>query len=140
MPAVRDGLVGVARSGLNAARHSGSPTVQVTLLHRRLMVRDDGAASTRRTGVLVVSGSPACANVPMPWGGADYHVRSGERDVRGDDLVTAPRIKVLVADDHAPTRAGVRASLDAEGFEVIGEASNARAVVGLAVEFDRTSC
>ena len=52
----------------------------------------------------------------------------------GGDVVTGPRIRVLVADDHAPTRAGVRASLDAEGFEVIGEASNARAVVGLAVE------
>jgi DNA-binding NarL/FixJ family response regulator len=49
-------------------------------------------------------------------------------------VVTAPRIRVLVADDHAPTRAGVRASLDAEGFEVVGEASNARVVVELAVE------
>jgi DNA-binding NarL/FixJ family response regulator len=49
-------------------------------------------------------------------------------------VVTGPRIRVLVADDHAPTRAGVRGSLDAEGFEVVGEASNARAVVALAVE------
>ena len=39
------------------------------------------------------------------------------------------RIRVLVADDHAPTRAGVRASLDTEGFEVVGEASNARQAV-----------
>ncbi len=68
-PAVRDGLVGVAREAVtNAARHSGSPTVQVTLSHRRLTVVTTGAASTRRTGVLVVSGSPACANVPMPSG------------------------------------------------------------------------
>ena len=52
----------------------------------------------------------------------------------GGDVVTAPRIRVLVADDHAPTRAGVRGSLDAEGFEVVGEASNARAVVELAVQ------
>ena len=35
-------------------------------------------------------------------------------------------IRVLVADDHAPTRAGVRASLDAAEFEVVAEASNAR--------------
>ena len=43
-PAVRDGLVGVAREAVtNAARHSGSPTVQVTLSHRRLTVGDDGS-------------------------------------------------------------------------------------------------
>ena len=42
-PAVRDGLVGVAREAVtNAARHSGSPTVRVTLSHRRLTVGDDG--------------------------------------------------------------------------------------------------
>ena len=42
-PAVRDGLVGVAREAVtNAARHSGSSTVRVTLSHRRLTVGDDG--------------------------------------------------------------------------------------------------
>lgn len=48
----------------------------------------------------------------------------------------APRITVLVADDHAPTRVGVRASLDSDGFEVVGEAASARAAVTLA---ERTS-
>ena len=47
-------------------------------------------------------------------------------------MVSEERIKVLVADDHAPTRAGVHASLDAEGFQVIGEASNGRQAVELA--------
>lgn len=43
-PAVWDGLVGVAREAVtNAARHSGSPTVQVTLSHGRLTVGDDGS-------------------------------------------------------------------------------------------------
>ena len=43
-PEVRDGLVGVAREAVtNAARHSGSPTVQVTLSDRRLTVVDDGS-------------------------------------------------------------------------------------------------
>ena len=42
-PAVRDGLVGVAREAVtNAARHSGSSTVRVTLSHRQLTVGDDG--------------------------------------------------------------------------------------------------
>jgi signal transduction histidine kinase len=42
-PAVRDELMGVAREAVtNAARHSGSPTVQVTLSDGRLTVGDDG--------------------------------------------------------------------------------------------------
>ena len=50
------------------------------------------------------------------------------------------RIRVLVADDHAPTRAGVRGSLDAEGFEVVGEASNGRMAVDLATELQPDVC
>lgn len=49
-------------------------------------------------------------------------------------------IRVLVADDHAPTRAGVRASLDGQGFEVVAEASNARAATELAVELKPDVC
>lgn len=41
-------------------------------------------------------------------------------------------IRVLLADDHAPTRAGVRAVLEENGFEVIGEAANATQAVELA--------
>jgi len=40
-------------------------------------------------------------------------------------------IRVVVADDHAPTRAGVRASLGAEGFEVVGEAATGKQAVEL---------
>jgi DNA-binding NarL/FixJ family response regulator len=46
--------------------------------------------------------------------------------------VSERRITVLVADDHAPTRAGVRASLDVGGFEVVAEASSARTAVAQA--------
>jgi DNA-binding NarL/FixJ family response regulator len=46
--------------------------------------------------------------------------------------VNSRRITVLVADDHAPTRAGVRASLDDDGFEVVAEASSARTAVAQA--------
>jgi DNA-binding NarL/FixJ family response regulator len=55
-------------------------------------------------------------------------------------VVSGPRIRVVVADDHAPTRAGVLASLDAEGFEVVGEASSARACVELAVSLEPDVC
>jgi signal transduction histidine kinase len=42
-PTVRDGLVGVAREAVtNAAQHSGSSIVRVTLSDRRLIVGDDG--------------------------------------------------------------------------------------------------
>jgi DNA-binding NarL/FixJ family response regulator len=49
-------------------------------------------------------------------------------------------IRVLVADDHAPTRAGVRASLDAEGFEVVGEAATSRQAVDMARELQPDVC
>lgn len=49
-------------------------------------------------------------------------------------------IRVLVADDHAPTRAGVRASLGSVGFEVVAEASNARQATKLAVELAPDVC
>ncbi|HEX6920615.1 MAG TPA: response regulator transcription factor [Actinomycetes bacterium] len=54
--------------------------------------------------------------------------------------MTDGRVRVLVADDHAPTRAGVRASLDADGFEVVAEASNARQAVSLALELKPDVC
>lgn len=54
--------------------------------------------------------------------------------------MSGERIRVLVADDHAPTRAGVRASLDAEGFDVVGEAPNGRVAVQLAVELQPDVC
>ena len=55
-------------------------------------------------------------------------------------MVSAKRVTVLVADDHAPTRAGVHASLDAEGFEVVGEAASARAAVTMALELKPDVC
>ena len=41
--------------------------------------------------------------------------------------------RVLIADDHAPTRAGVRAALEAGGFEITAEASNGEQAVELAL-------
>jgi DNA-binding NarL/FixJ family response regulator len=55
-------------------------------------------------------------------------------------VVTNPRIRVIVADDHAPTRAGVLASLDSDGFDIVGQASNARAAVELAVACEPDVC
>jgi DNA-binding NarL/FixJ family response regulator len=41
--------------------------------------------------------------------------------------------RVLIADDHAPTRAGVRRALDGRGFEVCAEAADAAGAVTAAV-------
>jgi DNA-binding NarL/FixJ family response regulator len=57
------------------------------------------------------------------------------------EVVNLPRrIRVLVADSHAPTRAGVRASLDAESFDVVGEAPDARRAVALAEQLRPDIC
>lgn len=47
---------------------------------------------------------------------------------------------VIVADDHAPTRAGVRMSLEADGFVVVAEASTARGAVQAAQEHRPQVC
>lgn len=45
-----------------------------------------------------------------------------------------PAIRVLVADDHAHTRSGIRMSLERYGFEVCGEAATGRRALDIAVE------
>jgi DNA-binding NarL/FixJ family response regulator len=47
--------------------------------------------------------------------------------------VTARPIRVLIADDHAAVRAGVRDSVEAGGFEVCAEAANAQDAIDLAL-------
>lgn len=46
--------------------------------------------------------------------------------------MTAP-LRALVADDHAATRAGVRAALEADDFVVVAEAATAQAAVAAAL-------
>ena len=47
--------------------------------------------------------------------------------------MSAP-IRIVIADDHAPTRAGIRTVLEGDGFEVCGEAASADAAVELALQ------
>jgi DNA-binding NarL/FixJ family response regulator len=44
----------------------------------------------------------------------------------------AMRIRILLADDHMMVRQGIRAVLEREGFEVVGEATDGREAVKLA--------
>lgn len=48
--------------------------------------------------------------------------------------------RVVIADDHAPTRAAVREALEADGFQVAGEAATAAAAVALAAELHPDIC
>ncbi|WP_181064485.1 response regulator transcription factor [Pseudoclavibacter sp. AY1F1] len=43
---------------------------------------------------------------------------------------TATRVRVLIADDHAAIRAGLRLLLEAHGFDVVGEAADGAAAIG----------
>lgn len=43
-------------------------------------------------------------------------------------------IRVLIADDHPPTRAGVRMALEGSGFEIVAEARTGQQAIALATE------
>jgi two-component system NarL family response regulator len=47
-------------------------------------------------------------------------------------IAPAP-LRVVIADDHPPSRAGVRMALEGNGFVVVAEAANARSAVEVAV-------
>jgi two-component system, NarL family, nitrate/nitrite response regulator NarL len=51
-----------------------------------------------------------------------------------------PLIRVVIADDHPPTREGVRLSLEEDGFEVIGQAANGPQLVEQAVALQPDVC
>jgi DNA-binding NarL/FixJ family response regulator len=53
--------------------------------------------------------------------------------------VTAP-VRVLIADDHAPTRAGVRQVLEGDGFEVCAEVASGAAAVEAALAQEPDVC
>jgi len=50
------------------------------------------------------------------------------------------RLTVVIADDHAPIRAAIRAALEADGFDVVAEAANADAAVALATSHEPNVC
>ena len=51
-----------------------------------------------------------------------------------DNFVAMTTLRVLIADDHPLYRDGLRAALDAAGFDVVGEAAHGRQAVALSLE------
>jgi two-component system NarL family response regulator len=49
-------------------------------------------------------------------------------------------LRVVVADDHPPTRAGVRSALEADGFTVVAEVGDARKAIDAALEHEPDVC
>jgi DNA-binding NarL/FixJ family response regulator len=49
-------------------------------------------------------------------------------------------MRVMIADDHAATRAGARVSVEEGGFEVCGEAANAQDAIDLALQERPDAC
>jgi DNA-binding NarL/FixJ family response regulator len=70
---------------------------------------------------------------------AETLVGAGSGDVGGDPAaVTSPR--VLIADDHAPMRAGVRMALEREGIDVCAEVASAPEAVEAALRERPDAC
>src|SRR4051794_20136624 len=54
--------------------------------------------------------------------------------VESSEPLASERLSVVIADDHAPTRMGVRMALEDAGFDVVGEAATGPAAVAAAIE------
>jgi DNA-binding NarL/FixJ family response regulator len=54
--------------------------------------------------------------------------------------VNGDAIRVLIADDHAALRGGIRRSLEADGFEVCGEAADAGEAIALGEQLRPAVC
>ncbi len=55
-------------------------------------------------------------------------------------MAVSEQLRVVVADDHAPTRAGVRQALEADGWQVVAEVADAPKAVAAALEHRPDVC
>jgi DNA-binding NarL/FixJ family response regulator len=60
--------------------------------------------------------------------------RQSCRGVCDDNFVAMTTLRVLIADDHPLYRDGLRAALDAAGFDMVGEAADGRQAIALGLD------
>ena len=136
----------------NVLRHAGAQAVDVRLTVGadtvRLEVRDDGRGpsgnerrAARARGAYGAGGHARTdqgTGRPRPIrrrAGNGRNARGCRPSVPGDGRMSEDPIRVLVADDHAIVRTGIRHVLEGEpGFTVVGEASTAAEALALALE------
>ena len=139
-PDWRDALLRISREAIaNAVRHGRARTISVQLREGdswRLRVTDDGdgfdlvgAAIEPELRAHEHARARGVARRPLrdlldAWRG---------HDDRGGGAMSRP-VRVLIADDHAPTRAGVRMALEHEGCEVCAEAASAGEAIRAALD------
>ena len=133
---VTENLLRILREAMtNAAKHGASNEVTVRLERAdgvRLVVEDDGCGfdlqgDSRTSGFGLLSMKERAESI---GGSLNLESAACSRDARrGGGAVTAP-IDVLLADDHARTRAMVRAALEQGGdFRVCAEAADAESAL-----------
>ena len=139
-PELETALYRIVQEALtNVVKHASASRVSVKLSQRdravALVVQDDGRGFESRDageGGLGLDGHARACRAPRrsPEGRVD----GGRRD-DGDRGVAAAMIRVLVVDDHAVVRSGLRRLLDAESdIETVGEAPNAERAVFEAID------
>ena len=133
----------------NVVRHANAKAVSVQIAVRgralTLVVADDGTGPhTTDTALLEREGHMGLTGMReriaalggsvrfdgQPGAGARVEVQVPIHR-RGGRMNDAP-IRVLVADDHAMVREGIRSVLEREGFQVVGEATTGAEVLPLA--------
>src|SRR5918996_4715925 len=79
---------------------------------------------------------------PAGWNGHRELAAGGRNDRRGDRVsATEQVVRLVLADDHAPTRADLRATLEADGgFRVAAEASDAAGAIAAALRHRPDLC
>ena len=137
----RDALIRIACEAIsNAARHGGASLVRVELENGRqvhLHVSDDGCGFD--PDAVTLGGADAFGLTSMrerahAFGGAfEVRLPSRERDAGGRHAVSTA-VRVLLADDHVPTRHDIRRALESDSrFVVCAEAGDAPAAIEAAV-------
>ena len=136
-PEVSEALARILGEAVANARHGNATRVHVVLSTDplRMSVIDDGAGfDPAASGDLGFGFGGMRERAALVGAAAERPLRSRCRDRGGCGAQMNRRARVLVADDHAPTREDIRAAIEAdERFTVVAVAGDAAGAVQAAV-------